>query len=301
MSRKSPWKLLRNLVLGLVALVLVGAASVYGITHYRLHRAHSIPVQSIAVPNTSDAVERGRHLVVTRGCADCHGSDLGGHKVIDDPLAGVFHGPNLTRGVGGLPADYADIDFIRSIRHGASREGRALALMPSHEYTTLSDEDLGNMIAYLKTVPAVDRPRGPVAPGPLIRTLMVLGEVKLAVEEIDHAAPRIASITPAISADYGKYLASSCIGCHGPNLSGGSIAGAPPDWPKATNLTPHDSVSFGTWTEKQFIHALRARQRPDGSTLHPVMPAAFGQMNDLELKALWAYLKTLPAFPTGAR
>lgn len=301
MSRKTVLKVLRNFVIGVLSIVVAVVAIVYGVSSYRLSRKHVVQVRQFPIPNTAAVIERGRHIATTRGCSDCHGKDYAGNKVIDDPMAGEFHGPNLTRGVGGLPASYGDEDFVRAIRHGVAPDGRALALMPSHEYTTLSDEDLGATIAYLKSVPAVDRPRGPVSPGPVIRLMMVLGEVKLAAEEIDHSALQAASVTPAITVDYGKYLASSCIGCHGSNMSGGKIAGAPPDWPSAANLTPHASSRIGQWNETQFIQALRTRQRPDGSMLSPIMPDGFAVMTDLELKALWAYISTLPQVATGAR
>jgi mono/diheme cytochrome c family protein len=130
---------------------------------------------------------------------------------------------------------------------------------------------------------------------------MMAGQFKLAVDEIDHTAVAPASVTPAITAEYGKYMASTCIGCHGPNMSGGKIPGAPPDWPAAANLTAHPSASLANWNEDQFITAIRTRQRPDGTTLSPVMPAAFAQMNDVELKAIWTYIRTLPPVPKGHR
>ncbi|MGA0061228.1 MAG: c-type cytochrome, partial [Planctomycetota bacterium] len=113
---------------------------------------------------------------------DCHAPDLGGRLVIDDPMVGRVAGPNLTRGAGGLGGDYTDADFVRAIRHGVARDGRALVLMPSLDYQGLSDEDLGAMIAYVKTVAPVDRPRGPVAPGPVARLLILKGDFKLAAE-----------------------------------------------------------------------------------------------------------------------
>ena len=155
--------------------------------------------------------------------------------------------------------------------------------MPSAEYTTLSDEDLGAMIAYLKTIPAVDRERGPLSPGPVIRALMVAGQVKLAAEVIDHAAHRPASVEKGITVAHGRYLAAGCTGCHGENLSGGKIPGAPPDWPATANLTPHTSSRLPAWSEQQFLATLRTQKRPDGTALHPLMPAAIGQMTDEEI------------------
>ena len=286
---------------GLILLVALAAGAVYATTNYRLRRSHQIDVRPVTVLADAATIARGKHIVTTRSCTDCHGADFAGAKVVDDPAAGQLYGPNITRGRGGLPADYSDLDYVRAIRHGLSREGRAFVLMPSLEYSTLSDEDLGAMIAYLKTIPAVDRERGPVQPGPVIRALMVAGQVHLSAEEIDHAAHRPASVTASVSAEYGKYLAAGCVGCHGPNLSGGKIPGTPPDWPATSNLTPHASSRLNGWNEEQFIATLRTLKRPDGSALHPLMPAAIGQMTDDELKAIWLYLRTLPAAETGAR
>lgn len=294
-------KFLSYSLLALVSVLLLAFAGAYGLTEHRLHQKHTLTVASVRVPTDAAGIERGRHIVATRACADCHGADFGGNKVVEDPMVGKLHGPNLTHGVGGLPADYSDLDYVRAIRHGVARDGRYLALMPSAEYTNLSDEDLGAVIAYLKSVPPVDRPRGPMSFGPVLRVLFALGKVKLAGEEIDHAAPRLASVIASADAHYGQYLASSCTGCHGPNLSGGKITGAPPDWPSAANLTRHAASRLSSWTEDQFIQTLRTHQRPDGTELHPVMPKAFAQMSDTELKALWAYLVSLPASPTGAR
>lgn len=294
-------KLTGRIVLGFVALLVLALIAIYGASSYRLHKKHIVNVPPLAVSVDASLIERGRHIVETRACADCHGKDFGGAKVIDDPLAGVFNAPNLTRGEGGVPADFTDVDFVRAIRHGLARDGRPLVLMPSAEYTAMSDEDTAGVVAYLKSLPPVNRARGKVAPGPLIRALLLAGQVKLAAEEIDHASSRVVSVVPGITPEYGKYLAAGCTGCHGGNFSGGKIAGAPPDWPSAANLTPHASSRVSSWNEDQFIAALRTRKRPDGSELNPVMPAAFAAMNDVEVKALWSYIKTLPAVATGAR
>jgi len=45
---------------------------------------------------------------------------------------------------------------------------------------------------------------------------------------------------------------------------------------------------------------LRTAKRPDGTELNPVMPRAFATLDDVEVKALWMFLKTLPAAATGS-
>jgi cytochrome c553 len=118
---------------------------------------------------------------------------------------------------------------------------------------------------------------------------------------IDHANVKPAVVTPAVTAEYGRYVAASCTGCHGENLSGGKIEVGPPDWPPAANLTPHAQGRISKWQEADFLKALRTAKRPDGSEINPVMPRAFGQLEEVELKAIWKYLQTLPAAATGVR
>ena len=286
-------------ILALILLVAGAAAAVYTLSNAKLHRRFTVSVQVPPVPDGADGIARGRHLVQTRGCLDCHGANLEGHVVIDDPAMGLTAGPNLTRGRGGLPAGFGRADWVRAIRHGVGFNGRPLVLMPAQEYAHLSDDDLGAIIAYLESVPKVDKDSIPVRLGPVARALLVANKMPLAADVIDHAHVEPAQIAPAPTADYGRYLAVGCTGCHGPNFSGGRIAAGPPDWPPARNLTP--AGDLGRWTEADFIRTLRTARRPDGTELSPVMPRAFGQLDDTELRALWAYLHTLPGVATGQR
>jgi mono/diheme cytochrome c family protein len=295
------FKIIAWLAAALVAIVLGVAGAVYFASNRKLAHLHTVDVRPVSIPTDAESIAHGKHLATTRGCTDCHDANLAGRAVVEDPAVGHLHAPNITRGRGGLPAEFSDLDYVRAIRHGLASDGRALVLMPSLDYEGMSDEDLGAMIAYLKSVPPVDRDRGPVSFGPVGRLLVLKGDIKLAAEHIDHAAVRPSAVVAEVSPGYGKYLSGSCIGCHHTNFSGGPIAGAPPDWPNATNLTPHASGAITGWTEENFLTAIRTQKRPDGTSLHPVMPAAFGQMTDLELKALWAYLRTLPPLATGTR
>lgn len=293
-------KVLAYVVGGLVALLAIAAVAVYAVSSAKLKARHEVTLRATSVAMDADAIRRGEHLAKTRGCVDCHGADLGGAKVIDDPAMGRLHGPNLTRGRGGVGSDFSEVDFERAIRHGVARDGRGLFLMPSTDYAHFTEGDMGDLIAYLKSVPAVDRERVPLSVGPVARTLLTLGKIKIAANEIDHvAAPAV--VTPGVTAEYGRYVAISCTGCHGANFSGGKIDIGPPDWPHAANLTPDTSGRLKDWSEADFIAALRTGKRPDGTALSPVMPAAFGGMNDVELKAMWLFLKTLPPLPTGTR
>jgi cytochrome c553 len=110
-------------------------------------------------------------------------------------------------------------------------------------------------------------------------------------------APVPAGATP----EYGKYLArvSGCDGCHGRTLAGGPIEGGPPDAKPAANLTP---TGIGRYTEEDFFRALREGKRPDGSPIDPFMPVKYTKdMTDEEIRAVFAFLKTVPPREYGAR
>ncbi len=276
----------------IVAVLLVAIGSVYALSNRRLHKSYQIAVKPVVIPTDAPAIEQGNHIAHTRGCTVCHGADFGGAKVIDDPAIGLMCGPNLTGGQGSITRTFDNDDWVRAIRHGIAKDGHPLVLMPSIEFSHFSDDDLGALIAYLKTIPVVNRDRVPLTVGPVGRALILAGQIQLAAEHIDHAGLVPPVIIPGVTVNYGHYLAAGCVGCHGEQLVGGKIPGGPPDWPHSRNLTPAGDLV--KWTEADFSNTLKSGVRPDGLKLSPVMPIAFGQMNDIEIKALWAYLKSIP-------
>lgn len=295
-------KILGYLALAVVVLIAGLALLVVGKSSSALKKTYAVTPRAVPIPADAAALARGRHIAETRGCADCHGHDFGGAKVIEDGAMGRLYGPNLTRGQGGRIASFADADWVRAIRHGVGPDGRGLFIMPSVEYSHFSDEDLGDLIAFLKTVPAVDRERVATSYGPISRAMLAFSAQKMiAAEAIDHAHAGPPAVPKAATVEYGRYVAAACMGCHGPNFSGGKIEVGPPDWPQSANLTPHADGHLARWSEADFIAAIRTGKRPDGSQLNPVMPLGFGAMDDVELKALWAFFRSLPPVAHGVR
>jgi cytochrome c553 len=235
-------------------------------------------------------------LATVRGCVECHGDNLGGRVFIDVPPVGRLAGANLTRG---RAAPLTDADWERAVRHGVRRDGKPLLFMPSNEFAGMSDEDLAALMAYARSLPAVAAPLPPNRVGPVLRALTVAGQATVAAEQVDHAKPHPARVAPAVTPEYGAYLAAGCTGCHGAGFGGGKIPGAPPDWKPAANLTP---TGIGHYTEADFIRALRTGRRPGGAAIDSSMPWRLTrEMTDVELRALYAYLRALPARPYGTR
>jgi mono/diheme cytochrome c family protein len=284
---------------GLIALLAMVVFALWLAANSRLNQTYDIPVERVAIPTDQASMEEGKRLVSIY-CAECHTRDLGGQDVFNDPLLGRAGVPNLTRGEGGVGAQYSDADWVRSIRHGVRPNGKPLFLMPSHDLYHLSDEDLGQIIAYVKSVPPVERVIPEVVFRPLGGALVTLGAFGdvFSAELIDHTAPRPAAPQPGATAEYGQYLANSfgCRNCHGNALSGGKPSD--PASPLAPNLTPGGDLS--AWSESDFTRAMRTGVRPDGQVLNPAfMPwPAVSRFTDDELKAIWLYLSSLPALST---
>lgn len=287
---------------GIVGLGVVTLGAVYVLSGLRMSESYDVEVHRVDVPDGSASVDYGEHVYTIRGCADCHGEDGGGLVFIDEAPVARLAGSNLTSGEGGVAERYDDPqDWETAIRHGVRPGGDPLLFMPSSEYHPLSDDDLGALIAYLESLPPVDRNLPNASIRPLGRLLFLLGEVPLVhAELIDHGGPHPDAPPAGPTAAYGRYLATSCTGCHAADLAGGPIAGAPPDWPPASNLTPHPEDGLGTWSEDDFFGALRRGRRPDGATLDAVMPwRNTARMTDEEIRAVWTYLQTLPARSGG--
>ena len=304
MKRALKWT--GRLVGGIVVLILLAAGAVYAISEINLNTTLERKPERISISSDSMTIERGAHLTrAIAKCIDCHGEDLGGKVVVEDPLVGYIAGPNITSGKGSVTRDYTDADWVRTIRYGVDPAGHPLVVMPSNEYWHHDDEELGAIISYVKSVPPVDRESDEMSLALPIRALFLAGEVPLPAELIDVSASRPPAPTPGPTAEYGKHLSitGGCIGCHGPGLSGGRVPGAPPDWLPSSNLTPDRTTGLGAWSEEDFFRALRTGKRPDGTEINGAfMPWKYtAKMKDDEIRALWLYLRTVPVKQEGNR
>jgi mono/diheme cytochrome c family protein len=298
-----PW--IRRSALAAAALVLLAGAVFVGAAQLgERKRQRTIALAGIApVPYADDAasIARGRYLFASRGCGGCHGADGAGGDVISDGKGFLVHAPNITPVPGDVVAGYREVDWVRAIRHGVKPDGRPLLIMPCEEFNRFTDADLAALVAYVRHLPAVQAPGATVQLPMLVKALYGAGLVRDAAEKIDHTKPPQPPVPEAATAAHGAYVANACIGCHGASLSGGRIAGAPPDWPAAANLTPGAGSVMGRYAEAgAFARMLRSGQRPDGSAVSPVMPfAVLKEFSDTDVQALWLHLKALPPKATG--
>ncbi|MGE0555097.1 MAG: cytochrome c [Gemmatimonadales bacterium] len=299
-------RLLRWLLIAVLAIVgIVALVATTQIVRFdRAARAtYEVPLPPIAASADSAVLARGRHLAAALGgCLGCHGEDLGGGTGEDIGPIGAFRPGNLTAGPGGVGGNYSDGQLARAIRNGIRADGTSLRFMPTVEFNWWSDSDLLAIVSFVRSLPPVAREIDPSVVRPLGKILDRFGMMQLlSAETVDHEAPREEPPAPEPTARYGQFLALGCKGCHGEQLSGGRIPGAPSSLPIPRNLTPHET-GLGAWTKEQFVTLLETGVRPDGTTLDPFMPIQTTRaMTDLEKTALWTYLRSLEPLPFGGR
>lgn len=291
--------------LGVVIVVATAAAgTVYALSQRQLTQSYAqVTLRDIPVLHDSATLARGQHLATAVGkCVECHSSDFGGSVMIDDPAFARITASNLTNGKGGVLTAYSDAELARAIRHGVKRDGSPAVLMPSDDWITLADDDVAAIIAYIRSMPPVDRELAPLTLRPVGRTLLALGQLPiLPAARVDHSTRAPASMPVDTSIAYGRYMADvgGCTGCHGPGLSGGKVPGTPPEFKPASNLTP---AGIGQWTDVQLESVLRTGKRPDGSELDPFMPSRYTAMlTATEMTALIRYLRSVPEKEFGNR
>ena len=249
------------------------------------------------------AVERGRYLVEgPAACGNCHspkGPDappLAGFLIREYNFSTYAH--NITPG--SRIAGWTDEELARAIREGVRPDGTIIGPpMPIHLYRGLSDDDLAAIVAYLRTVPAIE------------------------AEHVDnkYPFPLTASYGPPVeavaapSADdpvaYGAYLAgpvAHCVECHSfidsrpdleNNLGGGGGHYWEGPWGRSVpaNIT-NGPEGIADYTDDEIATMISQGVRPDGSKMLPPMPYDYyANLGEGDLAAIVAYLRTLPALP----
>ncbi|SCK62118.1 Cytochrome c1 [Variovorax sp. HW608] len=294
---------LRRIGVALALLIALAAVAIFAgdqIGRIRMQRKVDVAVKGVPFRDDASALERGRYLFASRGCADCHGAKAGGATFVDDGKGLRIAGPNISPGPGSVVAGFTPADWERAIRHGVDPKGRPLMVMPSEDYNRLTDDDLASLVAYLRHIEPASG-GGPVLDLPLpVRVLYGFGMIRDAAAKIDHTRPPQQPVPVGVTSTHGAYVANMCFGCHGAKLNGGKIAGGPPDWPPAANLTPAEGSAMTRYPDADALARLfKSGNRPDGTAVKVMPFGSLREMSDTDVRALFLYLKTLQPMPHG--
>ncbi|WP_439488314.1 c-type cytochrome [Algoriphagus sp.] len=318
---KKIFKILAYVVATVVLLAIIGIAFV-NFTYPKVKHA-----PDLAIEKTSDRVARGAYLAnhVTV-CVDCHSTrdfsllsgpivpgTLGaGGDIFDQSMGfpGVFYAKNITPA--GISA-YTDGELFRLITTGVTNEGRAMfPLMPYSYYGKMDPEDIFDIIAYIRSLDPVENEvpesKADFPVNIILKTIPKDGSPMDKPEKSDLVA-------------YGKYLtnAASCVECHTPvnqqgvilpdKLYSGGRDFAFPDGSvvRSSNLTQDAETGIGGWTEGMFVGKFK-QYLDSGYQVPKVAPGEFNTimpwmmyagMEEDDLKAIYAYLKTIEPMPNN--
>ena len=271
---------------GLVGLVIVAYALAYVLSERVLRRTFEIPTGSISIPTDPESIAEGERLARIRGCFHgCHGKGAEGVVMVNEPLIARVVAPDLTAAV----RNYNDAELVHIIRNGVRPDGRSMVIMPAEAFNGLTDEDLGRILAFLKSLPAAAGPGPDVSLGPL-------GRVGIATGKFNVVAGLIANTVPPPEATdeesaQGRYLARTiCAQCHGTSLRGDSN----PDF------TSPDLRVVAAYSSEAFTQLMRTGVALGGREAGEMSGWArqnLKYLNDAEIAALYSYLHALPPAP----
>jgi mono/diheme cytochrome c family protein len=266
----------------------------------------------VAGIDTTGFVETGEYLVRSVAvCGQCHAEDI---RDPDGPLLGGFEfkswrfgtyrAANLTPDSATGLGRWTVGEIVRALRTGVDDQGKVLLpVMPYEWLRQLSDRDALAIALYLKSAEPV---RQETEDDPNL-IISLVGELFIRPAPPVEGSVQAPPLEPSV--EYGRYLAVTvglCANCHTPR--GGLQQGfdrdrmfagdpdPPGDFPvPPANLTPDSATGIGRWSEEDFIRTIRQGVNPDGDSLNSFMSwKQYGRMTDMDLRAIYRYLRTLP-------
>jgi mono/diheme cytochrome c family protein len=273
----------------------------------------SRPLTNRTFESTPARLARGEYLMTgVTPCLVCHsesaepdamwlpkpGTEAGGQHWKEAALSWLVV-PNISPDPETGAGTWSDDAIARAVREGIGHDGRTLfPMMPYQQFRHMSDEDLASIVVYLRSLKPVRNalPRSEI-PFPVSRL------INSAPEPLNAPVPDPDLSTPEKRGWYVATLAG-CADCHTPRdeknqpidtmaFGGGNeieVAGRP--YVATQNLTPSPN-GIPYYTEELFLEAIRTGH-VRGRALSEVMPwRFFSRMSDEDLKAVFAYLKTL--------
>jgi mono/diheme cytochrome c family protein len=252
---------------------------------------------------------RGKVVFTLAAGCNCHTAEHGpvgaGGAEVATPF-GRFYGSNITpdreTGIGA----WTDQEIETAIRDGYARDkGAESPVMPYYQYAGMTDADVADLIAYLRTLPAVRRPNRPHADElPLARWAYRAWRL------LFYRQPRRATGAPSSRVARGAYLVdhvSLCVDCHTPRTRLGALdmslylAGNPqgPGGDPVPNITPHHT-GIADWDAADIINVLRSGRLPNMDNVQGAMAEivegrgggpGLKEAPQADLEAIAAYLK----------
>jgi mono/diheme cytochrome c family protein len=255
--------------------------------------------------------KRGEYLSKAGGCLGCHtveqkdGSDkpvpYAGGRALSTPF-GTFYGPNITPHPEAGIGRWSEADFMRAMREGRRPDGaNYFPAFPYPSFTLISDADLRDLWAYLRSLPPSSRASEPHELGFLYRWRFSVAIWKWLFFTPGPLAADAAKSAPLNRGAYLVRALGHCGECHTPrNFMGGPkqdrfLAGAKD---VAPNLTPTRLKRWGDGELRDFLTTgLTADGDVPAKEMGEVIANTTSQLSPEDLGAMIGYLRSLPPLP----
>ncbi|MGV3530280.1 MAG: hypothetical protein ACO1OO_15365 [Flavisolibacter sp.] len=297
--------------LGAIVVIVGGLASFVAVRGIPNYTAQKIDLK---VELNPESVERGRQLSRML-CNDCH-YDQNTNKLTGRPMEeisqfGKIYSRNITQDPENGIGKWTDGEIAYLLRTGVKPDGSFFPVMA--KLHKMSDKDLYSIIAYLRSddpLVQADNTRQPQSSYSFLSKFLTnIKAIKpMPYPESGHVPDP--DTTNAVK--WGEYVALNrveCYTCHSkdfttvdfiePEKSEGYFGGGNkfemPDGSviHSLNLTMDEETGIGTWSEADFVKAVKTGILPTGPAVRPPMKP-YADLTDGEAKAIYAYLKTLP-------
>jgi mono/diheme cytochrome c family protein len=267
---------------------------------------------AIGAANAQGNAKNGEYLAKAAGCLGCHTQvrkdavAFAGGRALKTPF-GTFFGPNITPHPQAGLGRWTEADFMRAMRLGVRPDGaHYYPAFPYPSFTRVTDGDLRDLWAFLRTLPPNSRPnQAHELRFPFNWRYLILGWKWLFFTPGPFTSDK--GRTPLVNR--GAYLAEAlghCGECHtARNLLGGPkrdrhLAGTRkgPEGKGVPNLTP---TRLKKWNDAELKEFLETGLDPEGDvvgeTMGEVIRNTTSRLTPEDLAALIAYLRALPALP----
>ncbi|MDR3713840.1 MAG: c-type cytochrome [Puia sp.] len=275
---------------------------------------------NLSIELTPERIARGKYLAnYVACCMDCHskrdwnifagpykkGSFGGGGEKFGRDIG--FPGNLYSRNITPYALEkWTDGELFRAITTGESKDGKALfPLMAYHNFGMSDPEDIQSIIAYLRTLPAVNNE---VPDRELDFPLNIL------VNTMPSKAVPAKRPESSNTVAYGEYLVNmaDCIECHSKVDKGARVAGTEYGGGRefqlssggvaiSANITPDRETGIGNWDQNLFIRKFTQfadstyvpKAVAPGEFNTPMPWLMYSRMKESDLAAIYAYLKTI--------
>lgn len=299
-------KKIRRAGLGIVYLAVLGALGYTALVQYDVHKSYPQAIQ----PETGEAlqaqIKRGEYVARLSDCTACHtahgGEPFAGGYKLETPFGNILSS-NITSDKETGIGNWTQEQFDRAVRHGIGSHGHLYAAMPYNAYAKLTDQDLTDLWAYIRTIPAV---KNEVVenqlPFPFNQRWTLAGWNLMFFRDRVFGP----DISHSEQLNRGQYLVDGpghCASCHTAKnflggdssayLQGGTLEG----W-HAPDITPNPYTGLGSWSQEDIVSYLRSGTNRMAASSGPMTEAienSTQHMTQSDLEAIASYLKSLPA------